>query len=273
MRSLGYPSAMDGVEQLDGAPARSAASPDEGVAASSDLPDLCPYLATIDGNWRSSSPVREHRCIAVTPPVPLALEKQRRLCLVAEHANCATYGAAIAARPSFVDAASARHRVMARTTPVVLDQARFDLRLPGIKSDRLSAQGLLVVLLALAFAAILIARPTGDGGVAVGDNRPTPTPAQATTAVASGPPRPSSVPSRAPVVTARPVSSPAATASTQPASPAATLASAGSTYRVKSGDTLTAIAARFGTTVKVLKTLNQISDPSKLHVGQVLQLP
>jgi LysM repeat protein len=73
------------------------------------------------------------------------------------------------------------------------------------------------------------------------------------------------------VVTARPVGSSAPEASTPPAS--AQPATSGSTYKVKSGDTLSAIAARFGTTVKVLTNLNHISDPSKLHVGQVLQLP
>jgi len=47
----------------------------------------------------------------------------------------------------------------------------------------------------------------------------------------------------------------------------------GATYKVKRGDTLSAIAARFGTTVKVLVTLNDISDPSRIHAGQVLKLP
>jgi LysM repeat protein len=44
-------------------------------------------------------------------------------------------------------------------------------------------------------------------------------------------------------------------------------------YKVRSGDTLTAIAARFGTTVRVLAQLNGISDPSRLRIGQVLKLP
>jgi LysM repeat protein len=36
---------------------------------------------------------------------------------------------------------------------------------------------------------------------------------------------------------------------------------------------LHAIAARFGTSVKVLADLNHIADPSRIHVGQVLKLP
>jgi len=45
------------------------------------------------------------------------------------------------------------------------------------------------------------------------------------------------------------------------------------TYKVKSGDTLSGIAAAHGTTWQVLAELNGITDPSKLRVGQVLQLP
>ena len=44
--------------------------------------------------WRASTPAREHRCTVVTPPAILAAEKQRRLCLTAEHVGCSTYLAA-----------------------------------------------------------------------------------------------------------------------------------------------------------------------------------
>jgi LysM repeat protein len=238
----------------------------------SELPDLCPYLATADGSWRSSSPVREHRCVATTPPVPLAPDKQRRLCLAAAHTGCATYAAAEAARPAFALAVTPRGRVVARTTPIVLDQTRFDLRIPALRSDRVSGQGLLVGLLALAFAAILIARPSGGDGAANSGSQTTPRPSVA--AVASSTPRPSPKPSGAPVVTARPVGSaaPPPSQSSNPP-PSAQPATSGGTYKVKSGDTLSAIAARFGTSVKVLANLNHISDPSKIHVGQGLKLP
>ncbi|MBM4408542.1 MAG: LysM peptidoglycan-binding domain-containing protein [Chloroflexi bacterium] len=45
------------------------------------------------------------------------------------------------------------------------------------------------------------------------------------------------------------------------------------TYKVKRGDTLSAIAHRFGTTVKVLQELNNIQDPQYIRVGQILKLP
>ncbi len=264
---------MDGVEFEVDAPASPSESPARMSSAAPTLPMLCPYLATTDGNWRSSSPAREHRCVAVTPPVPLAVEKQRRLCLVADHRTCSTYEAAIAARPTFALDATPRGRMIARTTPVVLDQTRFELRLPALRSDRVSGQGVLVGLLALAFVAILVARPGGDGGSASGIDRGTPAPT--TAAAASATLRPSPAPSGAPVVTARPAGSAVPATTAQPSSPLASSnpATSGATYKIKSGDTLSAIAARFGTTVKVLVNLNHIADPSKIHVGQVLKLP
>ncbi len=47
----------------------------------------------------------------------------------------------------------------------------------------------------------------------------------------------------------------------------------GRTYTVVPGDTLGAIAARFGTTVQILTQLNNISNPNSIYVGQVIKLP
>ncbi|MBX3015430.1 MAG: peptidoglycan DD-metalloendopeptidase family protein [Caldilineaceae bacterium] len=44
-------------------------------------------------------------------------------------------------------------------------------------------------------------------------------------------------------------------------------------YTVQSGDTLFTIAQRFGVTVEILATLNQLADPSLIAVGQVLLIP
>jgi LysM repeat protein len=43
-------------------------------------------------------------------------------------------------------------------------------------------------------------------------------------------------------------------------------------YKVVSGDTLSEIAFKFKTTVKQLQTLNQLNDPNKLKIGQVLKI-
>ncbi|MCO7126041.1 phage tail tip lysozyme [Sporolactobacillus shoreicorticis] len=44
------------------------------------------------------------------------------------------------------------------------------------------------------------------------------------------------------------------------------------TYTVQSGDTLSAIALKFGVTVSQLQSWNDISDPNKIYVGQVLKV-
>lgn len=45
------------------------------------------------------------------------------------------------------------------------------------------------------------------------------------------------------------------------------------TYVVKKGDTLTAIATLYNTTVRDLVSLNGIKNPNIIRVGQVLQIP
>ena len=49
-------------------------------------------------------------------------------------------------------------------------------------------------------------------------------------------------------------------------------ATSSSTYTVKSGDTLSVIAQRFGTTVKALQNLNGIKNANRINVGQVLKV-
>lgn len=246
------------------------------------LPSLCPYLATPDGSWRSARAVPEHRCMAVTPPVPVAAEKQRRLCLVDAHTSCATYGAAKAARAEPIERLSGRARPIARMTPVILDQGRFAVRVPSWRTDRTS-QGVLVGILGVAFAAILVARPADPAGAGPFVIDPSATssanlaPSDPVGAEPTDPPATQTEPSPStdsPGDT-EPSEAPAsAGAQASPGSPAsAEPVTSGATYRVKSGDTLSAIAGRFGTTTQVLVRLNDIADPSKLKIGQILKLP
>jgi LysM repeat protein len=95
--------------------------------------------------------------------------------------------------------------------------------------------------------------------------QPSPTP-QATTlaSLTAGSPAPSTRPT-APATSG-------SSASPAPATPGAT-AKAARTYKVKSGDTLIGIAAKYGTTPKAIAALNGIAVSSNLHVGQILKIP
>ncbi len=230
---------------------------------------ICPYLAAADGAWRSTTVAREHRCGAVAPPAPLATEKQRRLCLTPDYATCATFEAARAARPIGHDRAPTLPRPMARTTPVVLDHGRLSITVPILSSDRSTGQAVLIALMALAFAAIVLAKLTSGSSAATSDGSPFPavvgapasqSPQSSSDAAASAAPDPTPVP-------------PASGGTDASAPPDPSAAPATRSYKVKSGDTLVGIAAKFGTTPKAISNLNGISDPSSLKIGQVLKIP
>lgn len=242
---------------------------------------VCPYLRSSDRTWRASTASREHRCSAVTPPAVLASDKQRRLCLVDEHRGCSTYLAAT--RQSAADggpplpAYRATTRPLTRTTPLVLDQGRIAFDLPAIP-QRGAAQGGLVALMAVAFGALVVSRPSAGG------------PALQPTVVDDGSASPSAGGSAAPTApSADPVVTPAATpertlvpsevrpsappAATAAATDAAPTDAAPTSYTIKRGDTLSGVAGEFGTTWQVLAEINGITDPGRLRVGQVIRLP
>jgi len=232
---------------------------------------MCPYIAAVDGAWRSSTVAREHRCGAVAPPAVLAAEKQRRLCLTDGYPQCATYEAARATRMNGFDRPPTLPRPLARTTPVVLDHGRISVTMPALRGGRQSGQGILVVLLGVAFLAILLARLTGGGAPAALDSA-SPTPqVSAGASVSPSPPGTTTPPSGTAGPSggssASPVAASDAPGSAQPSG------SATRTYKIKAGDTLIGIAAKFNTTPKAIAKLNGLTNPSALKVGQVLLIP
>jgi LysM repeat protein len=66
---------------------------------------------------------------------------------------------------------------------------------------------------------------------------------------------------------------PRASTPTAAPAPAPAPTTAGRTYTVKSGDSLSGIAARFGTTTRKLMNLNNIADANRIRIGQVIKLP
>jgi LysM repeat protein len=232
--------------------------------------EICPYLMAASGAWRSVAPHREHRCQAVDPPGPLSSEKQRRLCLAIEHAECPAFRAARASRAamlapgldaSVVAVADAARRPVARTSAVVLEHPRLSAPSARWPLDRGLSQAVLVVLMVLAFAAVAVARLSSS------DSSGAP--------VASPSPSVATSPSPTPRPTATPSPSPSAVESAGPSASVAPSAepSFRTTYKVKKGDTLVGIASTFDTTVAAIRKANGLSNDATLRVGQALKIP
>jgi hypothetical protein len=225
--------------------------------------DICPFLLA-ENAWRSATPAKEHRCLAVGSDMPLSIEKQKRLCLTASHRTCPAYATALGlgkADGLRSDPDTLPRRPYPRMAPVVLDHGRMGFAVPAAARDRPAGQLALGALMIVAFAAIALARLSGvgEGGLVGGAGSPLP---QATLAAALPRPTPTPIPTPVPSVAASPVLAPAPS----PIQPART-------YKVKRGDTLSGIAARFGTTVRVLIDLNDIKNPARLAIGARLKLP
>jgi LysM repeat protein len=252
------------------------------LSAAPDTGAVCPYLLADDGSWRASSATRDHRCHAVAPAAILAPEKQRRLCLVAEHVECSTYLAAVRA----VEEPAKRkvpqvHRPVTKTAPLVLDRGRIAIAMPGLPDVGIGQSGL-VALMAVAFGALVVTR-LGAGGPGIGPGAvgvpgsPEATIVAPATSAAPMEARPTGAPERTLVPSdVEPTKKPAATSkpgATPRPTAKPTAGTKPGTYKVQTGDTLSGIASAYGTTWQVLAELNGIRDPRALRVGQVLELP
>ena len=264
------PAILDGMTAVEPEQRHASAVPDPVVDRA--LSQICPYLVAADGLWRSSTVAREHRCAAVSPPALLAAEKQRRLCLTGDHVTCPTFEAARAARPIGPDRHPPLPRPLARATPMILDHGRIAISVPAFRSERSLGQAALMMLMALAFALIVFAKLSGGTSPAGAADASASPRATAHASSPGGSARPSSSSTGAP--SAAPSSSAAASGGPgSSASAGATAKPVTKTYRVKSGDTLIGIAAKFGTTPKAIARLNGITNTANLKVGQVLRIP
>jgi nucleoid-associated protein YgaU len=214
---------------------------------------VCPFLVSAAGPWRSAEPARDHRCSRLTHATHLDLVHQRRFCLGSGGPGCPHYVAA-RAPGRFVS-----------TLPVVVDRGPMTVTLERDGIRRLAAPAI-VVIVGAALGALLLSRgpgapgppPGGSAGAALGTSTPSST-------ASSSPGSP--VPSQTPVPSASPIPS------STPGPSASPTTTSGRTYTVRPGDTLGAIAAKFGTTTRVLVQLNAIANPSLIHAGEVLKLP
>ncbi len=150
------------------------------------------------------------------------------------------------------------------------------------------AGGILAIALVVAFAFTTLrgglALPSGGpgtGDVAAGSSAPGPTtpPTPVPTVAPTPTPEPTATPAPTPPPTATP--GPTATPTPAPSLPPAFIGLEPCSdrpdcylYRIRSGDTLTAIAGRFAITLKALREANpEIEDPSLIHVGDTIRIP
>ncbi|HEX5588942.1 MAG TPA: LysM peptidoglycan-binding domain-containing protein [Candidatus Limnocylindrales bacterium] len=238
----------------------------------------CPYLLAASGDWKASSPHQAHRCTAFAPAAPLAVDKQRRLCLTTGHVTCATYVAARSARQDRgtpADGAATLGWAVARTTPVVDVGVGLGATVAGLVADRRGWQAIPAIVLVLALVAVGLSNLGGGlPAGAVGSPTPTivvsaaPSPTITVRPSATAAPTPASPPPATPVAT------PVATLSATPtaASTPTSAPTVRTTYTVRANDTLYDIARAFGVTVSALKAINGLTS-NTIHVGQVLQIP
>lgn len=275
----GYPRAVSAIVGSATEPTAPApgGTPDPGLR-----PGLaaCPFLRSEDASWSSRHASRELRCWALRPPAQLALQKQARLCVTDAYVSCATYVAAVAADPVLAQRADDDPGLWPDTSsaPVVLEPPRGRGGGPGWL--RPGGQALLVGLMALAFLALAIGHTVSPDGSSA-SQMPVPSPSTPASGAlgASATPSPSATASSSPAASHSTVPSAAVSPSPAAPSPGATAGptpgpiASSRTYTVQSGDTLSAIAAKFGTSVQAIATANKIADPRTIHPGQVLVIP
>ena len=232
---------------------------------------ICPFLALADDHRTVVDGYDpDHRCHALAVPDALDRTRQLQLCLNEAHRDCERYLAAIQVRRADgpIQPAPAPDARVARTR-LVLDASGSnrridsDLTLIGPRARPVVLAGVAAVL-----GILVLVSGVADGlARLVVPVRATPTPGTESTAV----PTPTAAPaSAAPTVTPAPTPLPVTPAPTTPA-PAA---SAGTqSYVVRQGDTLSAIAGRFATTVAAIQAANGLGDNDVINIGQVLVIP
>ena len=240
---------------------------------------VCPLLGLQgDGRTAIDGVDPAHRCHAEATPMPLDRQQQARVCLTADHEVCDRYLAHAArvgerrpARSTIVDGLVSTRMVLA-PEPAWRGIAGRARRAPAGPLLAVGAAGLALGLGSVAVASGAV----GDVVAGLGDDKteaaipsraptatPTPIPSLTPTPTPSSTQSPTPSPTSTPIPTAVPtaVPTPAPTAAPQ------------RTYTVQEGDTLAAIAQRFGTSVSALQSANGIDDPDQIIIGQVLVIP
>ena len=216
------------------------------------LEQVCPYLLSEDGTWRSTQPDPGHRCMAQDPPGELPPMFQERFCLTDRHVRCEWFKAAQTSPPN-ADGSSGMEPIQsAQTAPSPRSGGGPSRPVRPILIAAAFIGGFLVlVLIALLFG-------SGDGSTDVGAS-----PAATASAGSDSTPRPTSA-----TGTIVPIATPAPTAA--PALPEILIQ-----YEVQADERLIRIANRFGTRRQDIYRVNKDLDAEapKVEVGQIVLVP
>jgi LysM repeat protein len=216
-----------------------------------------------------------HRCHAEEPPTTLDRVQQARVCLTGAHERCDRFLAHVVrdggVRPGHagvVDGLVSTRMVIAPEPAWrgIAGQAR---RARAAPVALIGAGATVLAIGSVALATGLLEVPERGAAVApiASGGSPTPTPRPT--------PSPRILPSSTPVMTPVPPPSPTAVPTAIPTAVATAPVPPQpppqqQTYTVQQGDTLAAIAQRFGTSVAALQSANGIEDPNEIFIGQVL---
>ncbi|HEX2193664.1 MAG TPA: LysM peptidoglycan-binding domain-containing protein [Candidatus Limnocylindria bacterium] len=241
---------------------------------------LCPLLslqddrhAVVDG----FDPA--HRCHALEPPEALERAYQVSTCLQPSHTACPRYANAMRARVAGVPAPQPAPDVRLLSTRLVLapDSSRVRVARAARSGRRWAAGAVLAAVAAVAVAGGVtgalesLEEAPGEASLPAADQsnpqaaRAVPTPSPPGTV----PTKESSPPSSTP----EPPSAAPVAESTEPDGASTVPAPTPHSYVVQPGDTLNAIASRFGTSAVAIQQANGLRDSDHIVIGQVLAIP
>jgi LysM repeat protein len=215
----------------------------------------------------------DHRCGVPDGPDPVPRHQQIEFCLSSAHAECPHFARhALLSSPVVIDGVPPPSPdVVMAPTRLVIDRASASSSRSALRPTRRPLVAAVVLVVAgtgaIGFGAVdRVASLLGGTGDPEGEVSRIP--AAAT---------PTATPSHSPAPTATPVSSQAAspspTATAVASSAPTSVVLASQTYIVQPGDTLRAIADRYGTTVAALQEANGIVDQNLIEAGQELVIP
>jgi LysM repeat protein len=246
---------------------------------------VCPLLALAADHRTAVDGVDAgHRCHATEEPTSIERQQQARLCLTPRHDQCQRYLQHVARRGATPGALSAGDGLVSTRLLLAPEPAWRGIAGRARRARSGRALGITAGLVLAALTAVALAGPALSGGLtvleAVEVPSPDPTGSRAQTPLPTARPTPTPVVTETPVPTVTPevteTPDPTVTPEVTP-TPAAVATPVPPpqpvTYVVQAGDTLAAIAQRFGTTVQAIQATNGIDDPDEILLGTELVIP